>query len=449
MRHRRQLATPLHSADPGCDVAWPPAPLDTDTTALADIVIDLTDGALAIQDRIGNAGWAATIDLAAIAEEEELELSIVMPCLDEAETIAICIEKAFEAIERLELQAEIVVADNGSKDGSPAIAERMGARVVRVKERGYGSALMGGIAAARGRYVILGDADNSYDFGDLTPFLDKLREGHDLVVGNRFHGDFRPGAMPAMHRYLGTPALTGVERLLFGTPIGDLNCGMRALRREMVPGLDLRAPGMEFASEMIVKASLRGLRITEVPTTLSPAGRSRPPHLRTWRDGWRHLRFLVLHSPTWLFLYPGTLLMVAGLAILLLALSSGTTPAIGAAGAPALLLGGLTLAAGYQAVLFSCLAQRFVVGEGLLPGGGGLHRVSCLITLERGLVIGLILVVAGLAGASQAVVGLAPPAPAVAPGLEWMAVAGFSSMMLGAQTAFSSLLLGVLGLARR
>jgi hypothetical protein len=378
-----------------------------------------------------------------------------MPCLNEAETIAACIEKAAVAIQRLGLRAEIVVADNGSTDGSSAIAEGLGARVVHVDTPGYGSALMGGIAAARGRYVIMGDADDSYDFGDLAPFLDKLREGHDLVMGNRFHGDFRPGAMPAMHRYLGTPALTGIERLLFRSPIGDLNCGMRALRRAAVPELDLRAPGMEFASEMIVKASLRGLRIAEVPTTLSPAGRSRPPHLRAWRDGWRHLRFLLFHSPTWLFLYPGIVLAVGGLAILLGALAGRTaaeTTAVGSLGprAPEIFIGSLTLAAGFQSVLFSCLAKNFAVGEGVLPGGDRLHRFSRRITLERGLIAGFVLVAAGGAASAIAAVPLAAAAaPANGAALARMAVLGFASMMLGGQTILSSLLLGVLGLAKR
>jgi hypothetical protein len=429
------------------------AAIQTDTAV--ETVIDLTSGPNGMQDRIGAADWSAGTAEVAEVLDETLELSVVMPCLDEAETIAACIEKAVAAIQRLGLRAEIVVADNGSTDGSPAIAEGLGARVIRVDAPGYGSALMGGIAAARGRYVIMGDADDSYDFGDLAPFLDKLREGHDLVVGNRFHGDFRPGAMPAMHRYVGTPALTGIERLLFRSPIGDLNCGMRALRRAAVPGLDLRAPGMEFASEMIVKASLRGLRIAEVPTTLSPAGRSRPPHLRAWRDGWRHLRFLLFHSPTWLFLYPGIVLAFGGLVILLGALA-GRTPggssAVGSLGprAPAIFVGSLTLAAGYQSVLYSCLAKNFAVGEGVLPGGDRLHRFSRRITLERGLVVGFFLVAAGGAASAIAAVPLSAAAsPPNGDGLVRMAVLGFASMMLGGQTILSSLLLGVLGLAQR
>ena len=401
-----------------------------------DRVIDLTDDAVETLEEALEG-----------ALEDGLELSIVMPCLNEAETIAACIGKASMAIDGLGLRAEIVVADNGSTDGSQAIAQELGARVVCVAARGYGNAIMGGIAAARGRYVLIGDADDSYDFSDLAPFVEKLREGHDLVMGNRFHGDFRPGAMPMMHRYLGTPALTGIERLLFRSPIGDLNCGMRALRRAVVPRLDLRAPGMEFASEMIVKASLQRLRIAEVPTTLSPAGRSRPPHLRAWRDGWRHLRFLLFHSPTWLFLYPGMALAFAGLAMLLRGLIARPTAG---SGAPALFLGALTLAVGYQSVLFSFLASSFAVLEGLLPGGDRLHRLSSRLTLERGLVFGLLLFAAGLAVAAPAATGLLTRAvPGTGAGLARGAVLGFAAMMLGGQTILSSLLLGLIGLARR
>ncbi len=233
------------------------------------------------------------------------ELTILMPCLNEAETIGTCVGKARAYLESRGIAGEVLVADNGSTDGSQAIAESLGARVVPIAQKGYGAALLGGIAAARGTYIIMGDADDSYDFTALDPFVAKLREGYELVMGNRFHGGIKPGAMPALHRYLGNPVLTGIGRLFFHSPVGDFHCGLRGFNRDAVRGLELTAPGMEFASEMVVKATLQQLRISEVPTTLSPDGRSRAPHLRSWRDGWRHLRFLLLFSPRWLFLYPG------------------------------------------------------------------------------------------------------------------------------------------------
>src|SRR6266545_1704283 len=247
-------------------------------------------------------------------EEYLLELTIVMPCLNEAETLASCIKKAQRWLGRNHVAGEIIIADNGSSDGSQTIATVMGARVVDIAEKGYGSALRGGIAAARGKYVIMADADDSYNFSNLTPFLEKLRAGYELVMGNRFAGGIKPGAMPPLHKYLGNPVLTGIGRLLFRSPCGDFHCGLRGFSKAAVMKLDLRTSGMEFASEMVVKSTLNKLSIIEVPTTLSPDGRSREPHLRSWRDGWRHLRFLLLYSPRWLFLYPGALLMLVGLA---------------------------------------------------------------------------------------------------------------------------------------
>jgi glycosyltransferase involved in cell wall biosynthesis len=241
-----------------------------------------------------------------------LELTILMPCLDEAATVAACVAKARAFLERAGVQGEVLVADNGSRDGSPELAEAAGARVVRVPERGYGAALRAGIRAARGRYVIMGDADDSYDFSRLDGFLARLREGHELVMGNRFRGGIRSGAMPPLHRYLGNPVLSFVGRLFFRTRVGDFHCGLRGFDRAAALALDLRTPGMEFASELVVKAALAGWRIVEVPTTLDPDGRRRPPHLRSWRDGWRHLRFLLLFSPRWLFLYPGAVLLATG-----------------------------------------------------------------------------------------------------------------------------------------
>ena len=252
-------------------------------------------------------------DVAEASDPSDVELTVVMPCLNEAETIDVCIQKALTAMESHRLSGEVVIADNGSTDGSQAIARRLGARVVHVERKGYGSALMGGIAAARGRYVIMGDADDSYDFTAIMPFVEQLRAGNHLVMGNRFKGGIKPGAMKALHRYLGNPVLTGIGRLFFRSRCGDFHCGLRGFDRGAIVDLDLRTTGMEFASEMVVKATLQKLRISEVPTTLSPDGRSRPPHLRSWRDGWRHLRFLLLYSPRWLFFLPGIALLLCGL----------------------------------------------------------------------------------------------------------------------------------------
>src|SRR5229473_8713355 len=240
--------------------------------------------------------------------DDNIELSVVMPCLDESATVGSCVKKALGAMEQLGIRGEVIVADNGSTDGSQRIAAEHGAMVVPVQLRGYGSALHGGIEAARGQFILMGDADESYDFTQLEGFVSKLREGYDLVMGNRFQGGILPGAMPPLHRYLGNPVLTGVGRLFFKSPSGDFHCGLRGFDRAAILGLGLCASGMEFASEMVVKATIHQLRITEVPTTLSPDGRSREPHLKSWRDGWRHLRFLLLFSPRSLFLYPGAVM---------------------------------------------------------------------------------------------------------------------------------------------
>jgi glycosyltransferase involved in cell wall biosynthesis len=373
-----------------------------------------------------------------------IELSIVMPCLNEAETIGTCIEKAWGAVQHLGVTAEIVVADNGSTDGSVEIALSLAARVVQVDVLGYGSAVMGGISAARGRYVIIGDADDSYDFSDLAPFVEKLREGYELVVGNRFHGERRRGAMPFLHRYLGTPVLTAIGHLFFGSPVGDLNCGMRGLRAAAMSKMDLRTTGMEFASEMIVQATLQGLRISETPTTLSPAGRSRRPHLRAWRDGWRHLRLLLLHSPAWLFLYPGMLLMLAGAAFVFD--PRPWKPVVGGlvVGAGPL-IGGLMIASGYLAVILSCLAEAFAVGQGMLPANDRLYRLSRRLSLELGLLVGFVLVAAGVfAGAGVFLVF--GSAAAVGPLESKLLVAAFTVVLLGAETILLSFFLGILRL---
>ncbi|MEW6629848.1 MAG: glycosyltransferase family 2 protein [Pseudomonadota bacterium] len=248
----------------------------------------------------------------AIRAAEEIELTILMPCLNEAETLAVCIGKARSFLDRAGISGEVLIADNGSSDGSQQIAADNGARVVPVTNRGYGAALLGGIAVARGRYIIMGDADDSYDFGSLEAFVSRLRGGADLVMGNRFKGGIEPGAMPPLHRYLGNPVLSFIGRLFFRIKTGDFHCGLRGFNADRIRKLDLQTNGMEFASEMVVRSALAGLRIEEVPTTLKPDGRSRPPHLRTWRDGWRHLKFLLVHNPRWMFFIPGTVLLCLG-----------------------------------------------------------------------------------------------------------------------------------------
>jgi hypothetical protein len=327
----------------------------------------------------------------------ELELTILMPCLNEAETLALCIADAQAYLARSGVAGEVLIADNGSTDGSQAIAESLGARVVPIPERGYGAALRGGIAAARGRFVIMGDSDHSYDFANLDPFVAALREGADLVMGNRFQGGIEKGAMPLLHRYLGNPVLSFLGRLFFRVPTGDFHCGMRGFSRARILALGLVTPGMEFASEMVVRAALAKYRIVEVPTRLRPDGRSRPPHLRTWRDGWRHLRFLLFYSPRWLFLYPGLALLGLG-AVLVLLLARGPVR-LGPVTLDlhTLMAGCLFLLAGLQASAFALISRQAGMRRGYLPP---MERPGWmrLLNLETGLVMAALLLLGGIAG---------------------------------------------------
>ncbi|HEV3007651.1 MAG TPA: glycosyltransferase family 2 protein [Burkholderiales bacterium] len=330
------------------------------------------------------------------------ELTILMPCLNEAATVGSCVAKARGFLERAGIAGEVLVADNGSDDGSAALAQQAGARVVQVPERGYGAALAAGIAAARGRYVIMGDADDSYDFGRLEPFVEKLRQGYPLVMGNRFRGGIRPGAMPPLHRYLGNPVLSFVGRLFFGARVGDFHCGLRGFDRDAVRSLELKTPGMEFASELVVKAALAGWRIAEVPTTLHPDGRGRPPHLRRWRDGWRHLRFLLLFSPRWLFLYPGISLLALGIG-LMSALYFTPLHILGAGlDIHSMLYASAAALLGMQLCLFALFARVSAQNAGLLPRHPALDRLLAALTLERGLLVGLVVVLTGLAWSAAA-----------------------------------------------
>jgi glycosyltransferase involved in cell wall biosynthesis len=327
-----------------------------------------------------------------------MELTILMPCLNEAETLGVCIDKAQGFLSAAGVEGEVLVADNGSSDGSRAIAQARGARVVPVAERGYGAALRGGIAAARGRFIIMGDADDSYDFSRLEGFLGELRNGADLVMGNRFLGGIRPGAMPRLHHWLGNPLLSFIGRLFFKIRVGDFHCGLRGFNAQAMRALDLRTCGMEFASEMIVRAALEKLRVVEVPTTLSPDGRSRPPHLRTWRDGWRHLKFLLIYSPRWLFLYPGGALLAMGAALSALLLPG--TLWVGGIGFEnkTFIFGCLCLLVGVQSVTFSLLVRRFASRQGYLPRHQRYATFLENLTLERLALVALGLFAAGCGG---------------------------------------------------
>ena len=373
-----------------------------------------------------------------------------MPCLNEAETLATCIRKAQGSLGRLGIVGEVIVADNGSSDASPSIARELGARVVDVAEQGYGSALRAGIEAARGRYVIMGDADDSYDFAALDGFVAKLRAGSELVMGNRFAGGIRPGAMPALHRYLGNPVLTAIGRLFFRSPAGDFHCGLRGFSREAYARMQLQTTGMEFASEMVVAATLKGLRIDEVPIVLYKAGRSRPPHLRSWRDGWRHLRFMLLYSPDWLFLYPGLLLSVVGLAL------GGRVAAgpllVGRAvlDIHTLLVCGFLVILGYEIVLFGIFTKLFAVREGFLPDDR-LARAAGAVGLERGAIggaaasaAGLALLLWAVAHWSNARFGDLDPRVTMRQLIPAIVV-----MVLGLQTVFSSFLFSLFSLPKR
>jgi glycosyltransferase involved in cell wall biosynthesis len=379
-----------------------------------------------------------------------LAITILMPCLNEAETLATCIRKARAAIAATGLAGEVLIADNGSTDGSQQIATEEGARVIAVLTKGYGAALLAGIDAAQGQFILMADADDSYDFAHLPRFLAAL-ETNDLVMGNRFQGGIAKGAMPPLHRYLGNPVLSFIGRLFFGVPTSDFHCGIRAFRRDAIQSLHLRATGMEFASEMVVKAATMGRRIAEVPTTLQPDGRSRPPHLRTWRDGWRHLRFLLMFSPRWLFFYPGVACAALGLAI-----SAWLIPAERHIGHLNFDVDTLTyslglLLIGVQITVFAVSAKIFGTRQGFLPPNPTFERILAAIPLETGLLIGCALLATGLGLGTFALT-------------EWHA-AGFghltatrtlrftlpsaAALMLGVEAIFASFFLGLLQIDQR
>ncbi len=385
------------------------------------------------------------------ATDSPIELSVVLPCLDEAETLEVCIRKAQDCFAANDVLGEVVVADNGSTDGSIEIAERLGARVVHVAARGYGSALYHGTKAAEGKYVIMADADDSYDLTGLMGFLAKLREGNDLVIGNRFAGGIAPGAMPRMNRYVGNPILTGIGRLFFHCPVKDFHCGMRGFPKTAFEEMDLQTTGMEYASEMVIKATLAKMKICEVPTTLSPDGRSRSPHLRPWRDGWRHLRFMLLYSPRWLFLYPGLMLMAFGLILGTRLMFSWFHLGELTLGIHTLIYCAGMVSVGFQLVTFSVLARIFATQEGLAPPSRRLEKMFRYVTLESSLLAGGLLVLAGLVGTLLSMlVWREQGFGALQPGqITKCVILSVVALMLGVQVIFNGFFLSLLGLGVR
>jgi glycosyltransferase involved in cell wall biosynthesis len=391
-----------------------------------------------------------TMDVVA-NEDQLIELSVVMPCLNERETVGVCVRKAIEALKGEGISGEVIVADNGSSDGSVGLALAEGARVVNISEKGYGSALKGGILASRGEYVLMADSDDSYDFSHAGRFLDQLHTGSDLVMGNRFQGGISDQAMPFLHRYLGNPVLSGIGRLFFGSPCGDFHCGMRGFRRESFLRMDIRSTGMEFASEMVVKATLLGMKVSEVPTTLNPDGRSRPPHLRTWRDGWRHLRFLLMYSPRWLFLYPGIALMLLGLLGCALLLPGIVVFRGVGFGVHTLLYAFVAMLLGFQLIAFAAFTKVFAVTEGLLPEDPRLNRIFRWVTLETGLIVGGLLILLGIGGSVFAVSHWARESFGALDTEHTLRIVmpAVFALTMGVQITFSSFFLSILGLRRR
>jgi len=385
-----------------------------------------------------------------IEQAAQLEFSIVMPCLNEAASVGVCIEKARASLDKAGIAGEIIVADNGSTDDSRLIATDLGARVVPVAARGYGNALAVGIEAARGRYVIMGDADDSYDFSQLEPFVEKLRDGCDLVVGNRFKGGIEPQSMPFLHRVLGNPMLSFIGRRFFVTPCGDIYCGLRGFDRAKIQALDLRSGGMEYAIEMIVKATLNGLRVAEVPTVLSPDERGRESHLNTWRDGWRSLRLLLVYSPRWLFLYPGLVLLLGGLAGMVWLLPEQRRVGDVTFDVSTLLYAGLAIVVGLQSIYFFVTARWFGIAEGLLPDDRRFRRIFGVRAPDLGVAVGACLLAAGLvvSGIAVAIWHRHGFGPLDYPHILRFVIAGSVLIACGFQTMLSSLFLSVLRLRR-
>jgi glycosyltransferase involved in cell wall biosynthesis len=379
------------------------------------------------------------------------DLTILMPCLNEAETLARCIASAQRGLAKAGVSGEILIADNGSTDGSQAIAEKLGARVVAVSEKGYGNALRGGIAAARGEWIVMGDADDSYDFGEVDRFVKKFQAGDELVMGCRLPaggGTIVPGAMPWKNRWIGNPTLSFIGRLFFKCPAHDFHSGLRGFTKAGYEKMDLKTTGMEYASEMVIKATLKGLKISEVPVTLRKDGRSRPPHLKPWRDGWRHLRFMLLYSPRWLFLVPGLVLGALGFAGLLVLAAAQLRLGGLALDVGTLLMAGMAAIIGFQLVAFAFFTKVFAIAEGLLPPDPKLSGIFKVFTLEKGIVAGILVVLTGL-GLLVHALWLWRAAGygelSYAENLRRLIPAA-TLLILGIQTVFSSFFMSVLGL---
>ncbi len=381
-------------------------------------------------------------------EIRDLDATIVMPCLNEAATLMTCLQEAFSALRENGIASEVLIADNGSTDGSKAIAVFCGARVVEVAARGYGNAVMGGLAAACGKFIVMGDADGSYDFRHIPSFVKKLQEGHDLVLGNRFLGGIERGAMPWHHYWIGNPILSGIGRLFFGCPVRDFHCGLRAFRKDSIRRLNLTSTGMEFASEMVIKATLQGLRITEIPTTLRPDGRSRPPHLRSFRDGWRHLKLMLMLSPRWLFVIPGILLVLPGLVIMVAIGFWGSLDIVGTEfGGHTSLAAAMSALVGVQLMVMGVVARHYLTLIGTHPPQPFLQRIANHLSTEHEMAFGLFALAGGVLWFSSALMlwhsaGYGPmPADLTTSRI----IPSLFLCLLGVQTAFGSFLVNMMG----
>ena len=393
---------------------------------------------------ISNLGSHSRTSTGHEGSDGELELTILMPCLNEAETLGICIEKALGFLGRTGIAGEVLIADNGSSDGSQHIAQERGARVVPVVERGYGAALIGGLNAARGRFIIMGDADDSYDFSALQAFVDQLRAGAQLVMGNRF-GGIAPGAMPPLHRYVGNPVLSFIGRLFFHIPVRDFHCGLRGFDTARMRGLGLKTTGMEFASEMVVRSALAGLQISEVPTTLRPDGRSRPPHLRTWRDGWRHLKFLLMYCPRWLYMIPGLACLVVGGVVGAVLVSGPISVDNIVLDLNTLFVACFLVMFGAQLLTFGALSHYYAGITGFLPHSDRIGSLVKWMTTDRLLIVALFIFAAGFLGFGYSVWSWAKVhfGPLYDPFVPRLLIVGITTMIIALQTAFAAFMIGI------